>query len=116
MKVATSLVTLAVVVAPALAVVPIYGQCGGQNWTGETGARRLMVSVSRSLTYISQYVLLVPYVRLETHSTPNACLGRPQRLHRVPPPRGQRPHRAQLQLRPRRPQPALLRLQEHVSL
>ena len=37
MKLATSLVTLAISFSGVAAVVPVWGQCGGNGWTGETG-------------------------------------------------------------------------------
>ncbi|KAF9469516.1 CEL4a mannanase [Collybia nuda] len=36
MKLSSSLVAVALAISPVLAVVPVYGQCGGMNWTGET--------------------------------------------------------------------------------
>ena len=36
-KLATSLITLALSLASVKATVPVYGQCGGQNYSGETG-------------------------------------------------------------------------------
>ncbi|KAF8951905.1 CEL4b mannanase [Flammula alnicola] len=36
MKLSTGLVVLSLSISPALAVVPIYGQCGGINFTGDT--------------------------------------------------------------------------------
>lgn len=36
MKLATSIITLAVFLSSALAAVPLYGQCGGQNYSGDT--------------------------------------------------------------------------------
>jgi len=37
MKLAASLVTLAISFSGVVAVVPVWGQCGGTGWTGETG-------------------------------------------------------------------------------
>jgi len=37
MKLAASLITLAISLSQVVAVVPAWGQCGGNDWTGETG-------------------------------------------------------------------------------
>lgn len=37
MKLSSSLVAVALAISPVLAVIPVYGQCGGIGWTGETG-------------------------------------------------------------------------------
>lgn len=36
MAIECALLTLATLLSPALAAVSLYGQCGGQNWSGET--------------------------------------------------------------------------------
>ena len=37
MKLAPGLVALALSLNTAFAAIPLYGQCGGQGWTGDTG-------------------------------------------------------------------------------
>ncbi|KAF9062870.1 glycoside hydrolase family 5 protein [Rhodocollybia butyracea] len=57
-----SLLGLAVTTASAQSTVPIFGQCGGENWTGSTSE--------------SPLALLEVYVLLKTPSTLNALPGR----------------------------------------
>jgi mannan endo-1,4-beta-mannosidase len=44
MKLAASIITLAISVSQVAAVVPVYGQCGGNDWTGETGQVLVLAS------------------------------------------------------------------------
>jgi len=47
-----SLLVVASSVIPAFATVPVYGQCGGKEWTGETGEGSFIIYIDRLLMSI----------------------------------------------------------------
>lgn len=53
MKLAVGLVTLALSISPTLAVVAHWGQCGGINYSGDTGIYTFVLRGKASLTILT---------------------------------------------------------------